>query len=334
MEVILQSVAIPLSDVSSVGEARRQGVNLGSSLGLSEVTNGELGIIITEAARNALIHGGGGQLIITGQNVGGSVSVDVLALDRGKGIKDVTRAFEDGYSTAGTPGTGLGAIRRLSSDIDLFSNNHGTAIVASVTQGEKATRSDLEIGSIVVPYPGEVMCGDRVSWRQEAQRTVVMAADGLGHGPLAADAADEAAHIFQKHSQETPSEILSRIHDALKKTRGAAVSVAEIRPAMAALTYAGVGNIAATVISDSQSRSLISHNGIVGHQLHRIQEFTVEWPRSAMLIMHSDGLNTRWDLSRYAGLTKRKASLIAGVLLRDYRREKDDASVVVIKERG
>ena len=331
MEVALKSVAIPISDVSSVGEARRQGVNLGAMLGLDEVTNGELGIIVTEVARNALIHGGGGQLIVTGEKNGAAIRVDVLALDRGSGIKNITRAFEDGYSTAGTPGTGLGAVRRLSSAFDLFSNDKGTVIVASLLQGEKVSRSELEIGSLVAPYPGEIMSGDRVSWRQEAQRTVVMVADGLGHGPLAADAADEAAAIFQQYAPEPPGEILGRIHDALKKTRGAAVSVAEIQPALATLTYAGIGNISAAVVAGSQSRSLISHNGIVGHQLHRIQEFKVEWPRSGMLVMHSDGLQTRWDLSQYAGLTSRNASVIAGVLLRDYRR-KDDASVVVVKE--
>lgn len=328
----LKSVAVPISDSSSIGDARRQGQALGSSLGLGEVTNGELGIIITEVARNALIHGGGGQLITIGHKEDATISVQVLALDRGPGIKDIARAFEDGYSTAGTPGTGLGAIRRLSSAFDLFSNNNGTVIVASVVQGENTPSGRLEIGSVVAPYPGETVAGDQISWKQEAQRTVLMVADGLGHGPLAADAADEAANIFQQYSSKSPGEILGRIHDALKKTRGAAVSVAEIQSVPATLTYAGVGNIAAMVVSNGQSRNLISHNGIVGHQLHRIQEFTVEWPRSGMLIMHSDGLHTRFDLSRYAGITSRTASLIAGVLLRDYRREKDDVSVVVVKE--
>jgi anti-sigma regulatory factor (Ser/Thr protein kinase) len=334
VEVMIECVAVPLSDVSSVGEARRRGVSLASLLGLAEVKSGELGIIITELARNAVIHGGGGHLIVTIQTAEGGVRVDVVAVDRGSGIKNVVRAFEDGYSTAGTPGTGMGAIRRLSSAMDVFSNSSGTAIVASVIQGERESRSGLEIGSIVAPYPGETVCGDRVSWWQDHQRTVVMVADGLGHGPLAADAADEAGHIFQQYVKEAPGEILSRIHDALKKTRGAAVAIADISPVLGTLTYAGVGNISATAISPARSRSFVSHNGTMGHHLHRIQEFKVEWPRSSMLVMHSDGLHTRWDLSPYAGLTQRSASLIAAVLLRDYRRERDDASVVVVKEPG
>src|SRR5215467_4436882 len=253
--------AIQLSDISSVGEARRQGQNLGASLGLGDVRNAELGIIITEAARNAVLHAGGGQLIIMGDTTEGAVHVEVLALDRGPGIKDIARAFEDGYSTAGTPGTGLGAIRRLGNATDLFSNTEGTAIVATVVQGTNTTRSNLHIGSVIAPFPGEMVSGDRIAWRQAAQRTIVMVADGLGHGPLAADAAEEAERVFGTYCKESPAEIIERLHDALKKTRGAAVSVAEIQPALATVKYAGVDNISASIVSDTQTRSLVSHNG-------------------------------------------------------------------------
>jgi anti-sigma regulatory factor (Ser/Thr protein kinase) len=332
--MMFQCVAIPLSDNTSVGEARRAGLTLGASLGFNTVKNGELGIIITEAARNAVLHGGGGMLIVSGERSNTSARADVLALDRGPGIKDVVRAFEDGYSTAGTAGTGLGAIRRLGSACDVFSATGGTAVMVSVAQGKEAGAENvLEIGKVLAPFPGETLCGDGIAWAQEPQRTAVMVVDGLGHGPHAAEAADEAIATFYRQPQAAPGEILHNIHDALKKTRGAAVAVAEIRPLAGVLTYAGLGNIAASVVAGDKSRSMISHNGIAGHQMHRIQEFKVEWPASGLFIMHSDGLQTRWDLSRYPGLTRRKAALIAGVLLRDYRRERDDASVLVVKER-
>ena len=331
---MFRCVVIPLADGSSVGEARRAGMRLGSTLGLDEVKNGELGIIITEAARNAVLHGKEGQLVVAGESSNDSVNVDILALDRGAGIKDIARAFEDGYSTAGTPGTGMGAIRRKADVMDLFTGADGTAVLATVKQiARAATNGNLELGVIVGPYPGETVSGDGIAWRRDPERTAILAVDGLGHGPFAAEAADEAIKIFHQHGLKEPGEILDRVHDALKKTRGAAVAVAEIRPAGATLTYTGVGNIAATLITGTQSRSLISHNGIVGHHMHRIQEFKVNWPQSGVLIMHSDGLQQRWDLAKYPGLAMRKASLIAGVLFRDFRRDKDDASVVVVKER-
>jgi anti-sigma regulatory factor (Ser/Thr protein kinase) len=331
---MFQCICVTLSDVTSVGEARRAGLNLGARLGFNEVKNGELGIIITEAARNAVLHAGGGLLLVSGEHAQPWAKVEVLALDRGPGIKDLVQAFQDGYSTAGTPGTGLGAIRRLGTAVDVFSNPAGTAALATVVQGQTpAENNPLEIGKVVAPYPGEIVCGDGITWFQELDRTVAMVVDGLGHGLQAAEAAEEAISTFHQHAKKEPAEILSRIHDALKKTRGAAVAVAEIRTSQGTITYAGLGNISGSVLAGAKLRSLISHNGTAGHQMTRIQEFKVEWPASGVLIMHSDGLHSRWDLSKYPGLLQRHPTIIAGVLLRDYRRERDDASVLVVKER-
>jgi len=55
----------------------------------------------------------------------------------------------------------------------------------------------------------------------------------------------------------------------------------------------------------------------------------------AMLIMHSDGIGTRWDLERYPGLPQRHPALIAAVLYRDHARGRDDAGIVVAqRQRG
>jgi hypothetical protein len=160
---------------------------------------------------------------------------------------------------------------------------------------------------------------------------MVLNIDGLGHGQLAAEAAQEGIRIFQAYSQESPASIISRLHDALKKTRGAAAAIAEIRPLAGSLVYAGVGNISASILSNTLSRSLISHNGTLGHVMARVQEFKVDWPKDGILIMHSDGLQSRWDLTRYPGLMTRQPALIAGLLLRDFRRDRDDSSVLVVK---
>ena len=110
---MFRSVAIQLTDATSVGEARRAGQRLGSELGFSEIKNGELGLIVTEAARNAVSHAGGGELVISSFRCQDALCADVLALDQGQGISDLGKAFQDGYSTPGTPGEGLGAIRRM-----------------------------------------------------------------------------------------------------------------------------------------------------------------------------------------------------------------------------
>jgi anti-sigma regulatory factor (Ser/Thr protein kinase) len=324
-----------ITDQASIAEARRNASRLAASISLNEIKAGELNILVTEAVRNALVHGTGGQLVLSALKSERDIRVDMLVLDKGPGIKDLSRALEDGYSTAGTPGTGLGAIRRMAAAFDVFSSAQGTALFARVAETNRndlgSRRADtLEVTGLVVPIHGEWVSGDGMTWEQTPERTVILAVDGLGHGREAAEAAEEAIRIFQMHKAQAPAEIIARIHDALKKTRGAAAAIAEIRPLAGTLTYAGVGNISAAVM-DGANRSLVSHNGTLGHMLVRIQEFKVEWPRKAVLIMHSDGLQTRWDLSKYPGLLARRPAVIAGILFRDFRRERDDASVLVAK---
>jgi anti-sigma regulatory factor (Ser/Thr protein kinase) len=328
------SRTIPLSDSSSTAEARMAGARMAAFLGFNETKSGEIAIVITEAARNAVVYGGGGQLVLSGIKSNTETRIEILALDRGPGIADVSRALQDGYSTGGTPGTGLGAIKRMAKAFDLFSNAKGTALFARVEQPENvhhSRKSSVEFAGLVSAIAGEQMSGDNLAWDITGDRCAVLMADGLGHGPLAAEAADEAVRVFHSHSDESPASVITRLHDALRKTRGAAVAVVEIHPLSGTLTYAGVGNIAGSILSNTLSRSLVSHSGTVGHVLPRVQEFKVEWPRDGILIMHSDGLQSRWDLERYPGLLARQPALIAGVLLRDFRRDRDDASVMVMK---
>lgn len=328
------SAHIPLTDLSSVGEARRAGLRLAATLGMNEVKSGELAILITEAARNAVIHGGGGQAIISAVPDGLSGKrIDLVVLDKGPGIKDVGRAFQDGYSSAGTPGTGLGAIRRMAGGFDLFSNAKGTAVLAQVCEAAESSagKNILQVGGLAVPIGGEIVCGDAIASVQTPTRTMILAVDGSGHGIEASKAAQEAGRIFVSHSSDSPAAILARIHDALKKTRGAAAAIAEIRPLSGVLNYAGVGNIAGVVMSAAGPRSLVSHNGTLGYVVTRIQEFKVIWPSDGVLILHSDGLQSRWDLSGHPGVLARNPAIIAGVLLRDFRRPRDDSSVVVVK---
>jgi len=328
------SQTVSLSDFSSTAEARRAGARMAASLGLNETKSGEMAIVITEAARNAVIYGGGGQLLLSGIKSKSETRMDIVALDRGPGIADLARALQDGYSTGGTPGTGLGAIKRMAEVFDVFSSAKGTAIFARIEQqenGAQPRKSSVELAGLVSPIAGETASGDNLAWEINGDRCIVMMADGLGHGMQAAEAADEAVRVFRAHSSESPAYLISRLHDALKKTRGAAAAIAEVRTLAGTLTYAGVGNISGSILSHTLSRSLVSHNGTLGHVMARVQEFKVEWPKDGILVMHSDGLQSRWDLSRYPGLLSRQPALIAGVLLRDFRRERDDASVLVLK---
>jgi anti-sigma regulatory factor (Ser/Thr protein kinase) len=320
---------VPVTDTSSVGEVRRAALLMAQRLGFDETRAGEFALLATESSRNVLIHGGGGQVIVAGMEDEGEPVARILAMDQGPGIANVPQAMSDGYSTAGTMGGGLGAMKRMSTALEIFTSRNGTIVLLEVG---RATRPDkLEIAGLTVPHPGERFCGDGWTFHHTKERLVALLVDGLGHGWEAAEAAREAIATFQRRAELNPGEILGYIHDSLKKTRGAVAAVAEIRPVEGKVIYAGIGNISAVVLSGGTSRSLVSHNGTLGVTTSRIQEFRVEWPADAVLVLHSDGLQSRWDLSSYAGLVVRHPAVIGGALLRDFRRQRDDASVVVVK---
>jgi anti-sigma regulatory factor (Ser/Thr protein kinase) len=328
MEVAMtQYVAV--TDASSVGEVRRTALLMAERLNFDETRSGELALLATEVSRNVLVHGGGGEVVLTGIKEQDASTARILAMDKGPGIPNMAQAMVDGYSTAGTMGGGMGAMKRIANKLDIFSGRQGTIVLLQV--GQASQKEQLEVAGLAVPYPGERFCGDAWTSYSTPERTVSMVVDGLGHGLGASEAAQEAVAIFRKRADSRPGEILSYVHEALKKTRGAVAAIAEVRPGEGSLLYAGVGNIAAVVMSRGTSRSLVSHNGTLGVATSKIQEFKSEWPSDGVLVVHSDGLHSRWDLSPYAGLLARHAAVIGGALLRDFRRQRDDASVLVVK---
>lgn len=328
-----------IRDPGDVGEARRAAVALAAGAGFSETDQGKVALVTTEAGTNIVKHGKSGQIILGSFPTGSrGHGVEVLALDRGPGMQDVARCLQDGYSTAGSPGTGLGAIVRLSNEFDIHSTpGAGTVLVARVLPSERATASrpceGLQVGVICLPVYGEHVPGDAWDHAASSERAISMVVDGLGHGPLAAQAAQEALRVFSGNSGRSPDDIVQMLHTVLRSTRGAAVAIAEIRATERKLRFCGVGNIAARACTALGSKSFVSQNGTAGLEIRRTRLFEYDWPEHAHLIMHSDGLATRWDLQKYPGILARDPSVIAGVLYRDYARGHDDVTVLVARER-
>ena len=331
MALSLATKAVPVQDPSQVAEARRAGADLARGLAFDDERAGRLSLVVTESATNLVRHGGGGQMLLRAVNSHGAAAVEVLALDRGPGMTNVARCLEDGYSTAGSAGTGLGALRRLSALFDLYSHQgHGTAILSRV--GDMGLRRGMVVEGVCVPAPGEEVAGD--AWDEEvrADGVAILVADGLGHGPAAAEASAAAVDAFRHSRWQPPAARLEAIHLAMRGTRGGAVAVADVDRAARLVRFAGVGNIGALVLDGDRARWLMSHNGTAGHVVRKIDEVTVPWPARGLLLMYSDGLGTPREIGAYPGLAERHPSLVAGVLWRDLARGRDDVTVVVAKE--
>jgi anti-sigma regulatory factor (Ser/Thr protein kinase) len=312
-----------IDDGSKVGEARRAAQTLANYEFNAEIA-GKVSIAATELANNLQLHARGGELLIQTLGADHATCIELLAIDRGPGMTDITRCLSDGYSTAGTPGTGLGAVRRLADTFDIHSvPGEGTVVMARFGPG-----SETRHGAVSVALAGEIDCGDAWQIVEDAGGTAVLVVVGLGHGTFAAAAARVCVDAFLRSPADTPTEILQRANRLMSKTRGGAAACARLNGE--SLSYAGVGNINGHVVSGEKSQGLVSHNGTLGMHQRSAPQFEYKAPAGSFLVMHSDGLSARWDLRQNAALMRAHPAIIAGVLYRDHARERDDATVVVV----
>ncbi len=334
-----QPVVIPVVEESQIFAAGQAGRTLAGRLGWDETLTGKLNIIVSEAATNLVKHAKRGEIHLRLYPRHDENGIEVLAFDRGPGVARMDLCMADGFSTAGTAGIGLGAISRLSDEFDIYSQeNKGTCMVArlfpAATFASVRKGRALKIGCALLAIHGETQCGDDWGVRSVGGKTIVLLADGLGHGPQAAEASGEAVAALARAKDLSPAAVLEDVHLALRPTRGAAVAIAHIDLEEQRVRFAGAGNVVAVLVNGTTQQNMVSHNGTAGHNVRKIQEFTYPWSRNVSLVMHSDGINTSWRLDSYPGISGRDPSLLASVLLRDASRLRDDACVLVAREEG
>ena len=323
-------ISVPVTEASQVADARRRLVAICRKLGFDEVASGRAAIVATELATNLVKYGQAGEMLLGTFEDGTGAGVEVIALDRGPGIANLHEALRDGHSTGGSAGTGLGAVRRQSRGFDVASwPGRGTAVLARMEARPGPPAGIPSFGGVEVPMHGETACGDAYCTHAHAAGWTAMVADGLGHGPNAAQASQEAIRLFRKNQGGSPAEILAAIHAGIRHTRGGAVSVARY-DGVGRLDFAGIGNVAGAIVSGGEIKRTVSLPGTVGHVMRRVQSFEYRFPAGSRLVMCSDGIGTTWSLDRYPGLIEAHPSLVAAIIYRDFARGRDDATVLVV----
>jgi anti-sigma regulatory factor (Ser/Thr protein kinase) len=321
-----------IGEPSEIATARRAACDLARTLGFNETVIGEVAIVVTEAGTNITKYAGDGEILLRkAVRHDGASGIEILAIDKGPGIAHLSRAMRDGHSTAGSYGIGLGTMERLADRFDIYTAaGQGTAICLSFWRKPDAGFAPgCDIGVVSLPVAGETMPGNAWAARRVGPKLTVLLADGLGHGPLAATAF-EAACLTLADAPGTAGQAIHQAHQALQHARVAAIGVACLADGENDMTFAGIGNIAGCILINGKTHRLISHNGIAGG---RLREFASPWSSDALLIMHSDGIRSRWDLDLYPGLALLSPALIAAVLYRDFNRGNDDVTVLVCRQR-
>lgn len=315
-----------VDDATQVGAARRVAARLAEYAGLDETRAGQLGLIVVELATNLLKHAQRGRLFLRIEGEGEAAVADVVAIDHGPGM-DLERCFGDGFSTSGTSGTGLGAVRRAATLFDAWSDAHGSVLFARLGDMPGPRR-----GSIAIPIKGEIESGDRWQFIALPAGWSALVADGLGHGP---DAAVASEIVAQAHAESpaSPAQCLGVAHGRSRAGRGCAASIVTYDAQAASLVHAGVGNVAVSVVGLEDGRGLASQNGTLGGICPSVRGQRVDAPPRGLVVMHSDGLSARWSIKAYPGLRSRHPQVIAATLFRDAHRVRDDATVLVVEAR-
>ncbi|WP_250517737.1 SpoIIE family protein phosphatase [Caballeronia sp. INDeC2] len=321
-----------IAEATHSGLACRSICDLARGLGFSETELGKLARLVTECAAHLLTSEAHGELLVrplAETKAPGALhyGVEVLSIDSGPGVADI-QAY-------------LSQLKRWSDELDVWTApGHGSVLRfvswnrPTRTEETRVTDARVLYGVVNLPLRGEFVSGDAWSCYADEDNFTVLVADGLGHGPMANRAATEAVKILEDCGGAPLESILDRAHHALRSTVGAAVGVARFPICVqeeSQVKFAGIGNLAASVWAETSHKHLASHDGVIGHAYRRVQQFEVPCAKGALIVLHSDGLMSRWDLSRYPVLAVRHPALVAAVLYRDYARGHDDVTVFVAR---
>lgn len=329
--VLAEDVAwIRVEDDTAPGTVRRRAVEIAEQVALDVTRTGQVAIVATELATNLVKHAREGVIVVRVLRRGNEGGIGLLAMDRGPGMRDVHAVFGDGTSTTGTLGIGLGAVSRLATRFDVHSvPGRGTVVSASFWQRDRP--GGAAVAGLTRTIAGETECGDAHAARATEDGLLLLSVDGLGHGPLAADAAAAAMRCFYASTDVAPRPVMAELHRGLARTRGAAVAVAHLDLRRRELAYAAVGNISGRIVAPGRRRALVTQPGIVGHNAPMPTAVRYDLEPGSWVVLHSDGLTEKWDTDDYPGILGRAPELLAATLMRDAAIRRDDASVLVAR---
>lgn len=320
---------VAVEETSQIGQARRVAQQLATEAGYDATDAGRVALVATELATNVLKHAKGGEIHLATVPGIDTQGVEVIAVDRGPGF-NLADCLPDGFSTGGTRGEGLGAVKRQADLMDMYADRRGSVVLARLYPKGFA-RADIRFGASHHALHSEPVSGDGWATAIDDATIAVVLVDGLGHGGPAHEAAHACVSAWTASPMEDPVTLMASMDSAMNGGRGGAVALMRFDRKQEGLRYAGIGNIAAGLHTPEGSRGLASHPGIVGVHARRAQAFDFPQVAGRLLIMHSDGLQSRWSLKDYPGLVNRHPAVVTALLHRDFCRGRDDATVFAIR---
>jgi negative regulator of sigma-B (phosphoserine phosphatase) len=177
-------------------------------------------------------------------------------------------------------------------------------------------------------HRGQVVSGDLHVVAPFAGGVLVAVVDGLGHGPDAAEAARVAAAVLQEAAGQPVTSLVERCHAALRRTRGAVLSVASFDARAGTMTWLGVGNVEGSLFRADGTRreALLLRGGVVGYQLPILRAAVLPIAPGDVLILATDGIRGDFTACVPVG---RPPEQVADDIIGGHAKSDDDALVLV-----
>lgn len=321
------------ADRSYLAILKKEIHGMATAAGLTEHRTAEVDIVVAELASNLIKHAGGGEILvrtIDGNNPG----IELISIDNGPGMIDPQRMIDDGISTTNTMGHGLGSIKRLSDNFQIYSlKGWGTIVLSrlyNTSLPSFSRKPQADVKAIILAKPGETLSGDGAYYDLNKKRLTIMLGDGLGHGKDANEAVEQAIAAFKECKEDDLIETFRFIHRQVRKTRGLVASIAKFDFSEKRWQILGIGNIATRMQRSLGSKSYIAYNGIVGMNIpNTMKVHDIDSELGQVLVMCSDGIKSSIDFHKYTGIFKCDLSIVAAAVYKDFARRTDDMSVVV-----
>jgi negative regulator of sigma-B (phosphoserine phosphatase) len=200
-----------------------------------------------------------------------------------------------------------------------------------------SSRSPMEWGVAQIALEGETVSGDRHMVSLYPDGLLIAVVDGLGHGKEAAAAAEAAVAILEEHVQEPAISLLKRCHEALRQTRGVAMSLASLNATYGTITWLGVGNVEGVLLRADKEAvpgqdNVMLFPGVVGHQMPSLRAVVTPVSVGDLLIFFTDGV--RRDFLNEPPIPGHSPQRIADRICAKYNKGTDDALVLVARYAG
>jgi anti-sigma regulatory factor (Ser/Thr protein kinase) len=322
---------IPVVDEASVSLVRQEVRQRGLTAGLDAQGVESLAAAASELGHNQLRYAARGNIAVRAIDRGGVTGLEVIAADAGPGIADPARALRGEPRASGSLGVGLSAAHRLSHEMDLdVRGGEGTCVRLRRFAAPVARR---EVAILSRPCVGESICGDDALAIESAGGLLLAVADGLGHGEPARVASAAAMDVIRAAPELTPAALLAACAPALRSTRGAVAAIARLEPDGTALTIAGAGNVTGMVYGPRSVQKTLGTAHVLGSALRttRFDQQHIHLDAHRTIVLFSDGLSARADLSDEPDVLRQAPMAVAQRLLERFGRRDDDSMVLVAR---